>query len=104
MDEKCIVKGCRNHFSAGRFIGVLCSPCHAMLTEGRYLPGQQEAWFAAEGKRARHADVVSAVTQFRAAWQALPDIPGYIKPTFDVWLARQLNLPGETESLTAQVD
>lgn len=36
---KCIVKGCRNHKHEGEFVGVLCAPCHSMLTTGRIEPG-----------------------------------------------------------------
>jgi hypothetical protein len=31
---KCIVKGCGNHSDGGTFVGVLCSPCHQMITTG----------------------------------------------------------------------
>ncbi len=34
----CIVKDCENHKHQGRFVGDLCSPCHAFITrnEGKY--------------------------------------------------------------------
>ena len=32
--RKCIVKGCNNHSTEGRFIAGLCAPCHTMLTTG----------------------------------------------------------------------
>lgn len=31
---KCIVKGCLNYCDGGTFIGVLCSPCHHMISTG----------------------------------------------------------------------
>lgn len=36
--EKCIVKDCENHKHQGRFVGDLCSPCHAFITrnEGKH--------------------------------------------------------------------
>ena len=32
--HKCLVKGCNNHSTEGRFIAGLCAPCHTMLTTG----------------------------------------------------------------------
>lgn len=32
---KCIVRGCENHTHQGAFVGVLCAPCHEMLTTGK---------------------------------------------------------------------
>lgn len=86
--EKCIVKGCKNHRHQGRFVGELCAPCHGMLTEGKFVAST--AWFASEGLQAQRADVLAQATQFLDAWRALPDIQGYIKPSFDVWLAAEL--------------
>ena len=86
--EKCIAKGCQNHRSGGKFIGDLCNPCHSMLTEGRLIPS--EAWFAKESRLAQHAQVVSAVGDYLTAWRQLPELRGYVKPTFDVWLERQV--------------
>lgn len=31
---KCIVKGCENHEHEGGFTGLLCTPCHIMITTG----------------------------------------------------------------------
>ena len=31
----CIVKGCINDKSQGRFVGDLCSPCHAFIATGK---------------------------------------------------------------------
>lgn len=86
--EKCIVKGCQNHRHQGAFVGDLCKPCHVMLTEGKELPST--ALFATEARRAQHAQVVSAIEDYLSAWRRLPKISGYTKPTFDVWLERQL--------------
>lgn len=38
--EKCIVKGCKNHPEAGKFVGVLCFPCWEMVTTGNISRGQ----------------------------------------------------------------
>ena len=38
--EKCIVKGCKNHPDAGKFVGVLCFPCWKMVTTGNISRGQ----------------------------------------------------------------
>jgi hypothetical protein len=35
LSKKCLVKGCENHSSQGKFIGDLCMPCHEMITSGR---------------------------------------------------------------------
>lgn len=35
LGDKCIVFGCSNHTSQGRFIGVLCGPCHHYITTGK---------------------------------------------------------------------
>ena len=35
----CLVKGCENHSSQGKFIGGLCLPCHTMLTTGKLRSG-----------------------------------------------------------------
>lgn len=35
MEERCIVKGCKNHKGEGTFVGKLCYPCHEMITTGR---------------------------------------------------------------------
>lgn len=37
---KCIVFGCQNRPDAGVFVGVLCRPCHAMLTTGVIVHGE----------------------------------------------------------------
>lgn len=37
---KCIVKGCHNHQGEGVFEGVLCGPCHHMLTTGQVGYGE----------------------------------------------------------------
>jgi hypothetical protein len=84
MMDKCIVKGCQNHKHQGQFVGDLCAPCHRMLCEGQCLPST--AWFA---ERARHL-VGAAMADYLATWKALPEIEGYVKPGFDVWLARQM--------------
>ena len=34
IERKCIVKGCKNYFGEGGFIGDLCIPCHTMLQTG----------------------------------------------------------------------
>ncbi|WP_157639945.1 hypothetical protein [Burkholderia ubonensis] len=86
--EKCIVKGCLNHRHQGRFIGDLCSPCHAMLTEGKYIPSS--AWFALEGRRAQRAEVDATLAEYLEAWRKLPEVPGYVKASFDIWLGQQL--------------
>ena len=37
MEEKhCIVYGCTNKSSEGRFIGDLCVPCYEMLSTGKF--------------------------------------------------------------------
>lgn len=90
--EKCIVKGCQNHRHEGRFVGDLCAPCHAMLTEGKYIAST--AWFASEGLRAQHADALAVMADYLATWQKLPEISGYVKPSFEVWLANQLTRAG----------
>ena len=38
-DKKCIVYGCKNHQSQGKFVGDICSPCHTMLTTGNVQYG-----------------------------------------------------------------
>jgi len=38
MSIKCIVKGCTNKSSEGKFIGQLCSPCYEILTTGKVTP------------------------------------------------------------------
>jgi hypothetical protein len=43
---KCIVKDCENHTHEGRFVGDLCSPCHAFITTGE--GGQSQAYRNAE--------------------------------------------------------
>lgn len=35
LGDKCIVHGCSNHTSQGRFAGVLCAPCHHYITTGK---------------------------------------------------------------------
>ena len=40
MPTKCIVKGCPNRQGEGMFEGVLCSPCHRMLTTGKIGHGE----------------------------------------------------------------
>lgn len=40
MSDKCIVKDCPNRKGEGRFIGDLCSPCHAMLSTGTVGHGE----------------------------------------------------------------
>lgn len=37
-DKSCIVKGCQNRSSQGRFIGDLCYPCFLYLTNGKIGP------------------------------------------------------------------
>jgi hypothetical protein len=41
----CIVKDCENHKHQGRFVGDLCSPCHAFITrnEGKYSQAYRNA-------------------------------------------------------------
>ena len=39
---KCIVKDCENHTHEGKFVGDLCSPCHAFITTGE--GGQSQAY------------------------------------------------------------
>jgi hypothetical protein len=43
--EKCIVRDCENHKHQGRFVGDLCSPCHAFITrnEGKYSQAYRNA-------------------------------------------------------------
>jgi hypothetical protein len=43
--EKCIVKDCENHKHQGRFVGDLCSPCHAFITrnEGKHSQAYRNA-------------------------------------------------------------
>ena len=98
--EKCIVKGCQNHRHEGRFVGDLCAPCHGMLTEGKYIAST--AWFASEGLRAQRADVQAALAEYLVAWQKLPEVPGYVKASFDVWLAAQLAKVDTTHAASAQ--
>jgi hypothetical protein len=38
MADKCIVHGCSNHTSQGRFVGEMCGPCHTMITTGKMMP------------------------------------------------------------------
>ncbi|MDD3885189.1 MAG: hypothetical protein PHW66_09720 [Gallionella sp.] len=35
----CLVKGCENHSSQGKFVGDLCLPCHTMLTTAKISNG-----------------------------------------------------------------
>jgi hypothetical protein len=41
----CIVKDCENHKHQGRFVGDICSPCHAFITrnEGKYSQAYRNA-------------------------------------------------------------
>ena len=48
--RKCIVHGCMNYSDAGRMIGVLCGPCHEMITTGVVHP--QNPTFIGDMKRA----------------------------------------------------
>jgi hypothetical protein len=82
--SKCIVKGCENHKHQGLFVGDLCTPCHSMLSEGKCIPSN--AWFAA---RASHL-VGAVMADYLMTWKALPEVEGYVKPSFDTWLVRQL--------------
>jgi len=34
QDEECIVAGCKNRKSQGKFVGDICSPCYEMITTG----------------------------------------------------------------------
>lgn len=86
--EKCIVKGCKNHKHEGQFVGDVCSPCHTMLTEGRYMPSS--AWFA----QANHQLVLLAMEDYLKAWRDLPAIQGYVKPSFEEWLSNTLQRAG----------
>ena len=36
----CICKGCTNNSDQGGFKGVLCSPCHTMITTGQDNPSE----------------------------------------------------------------
>jgi hypothetical protein len=44
------------------------------------------AWFA---QRVQHL-VGAAMADYLMTWKALPEVEGYVKPGFDVWLARQM--------------
>ena len=37
---KCAVKDCKNFAHQGKFIGLLCAPCHAFISEGDGLHSQ----------------------------------------------------------------
>ena len=37
--DKCIVKGCQNHRTQGKFIKDLCWPCYDMLSTGEVMHG-----------------------------------------------------------------
>lgn len=89
--DKCLVKGCKNHRTDGAFVGDLCMPCHSMLTEGKLMPS--DAWFVEECHRlvARGGRLVAnGLAEFLQTWRDLPEIVGYVKPSFDIWLANQL--------------
>jgi hypothetical protein len=87
---KCIVKGCENHPDDGMFVGPLCYPCHEMLTKG--VVHDSSAWFAQELKQARNgtASFAAALVDFQAAYNRLPSLAGYQKPTFVEWVTHQL--------------
>lgn len=38
-NKKCLVKGCTNRTSEGKFIGDLCVPCYNMLESGKIKSG-----------------------------------------------------------------
>ncbi|KVP65647.1 hypothetical protein WJ96_04575 [Burkholderia ubonensis] len=59
-----------------------------MLTDGKYIPST--AWFASEGLRAQRADVHATMAEYLDAWRNLPEVPGYVKASFDAWLSQQL--------------
>jgi len=42
---KCIVKNCDNRMSEGKFVGMMCSPCHQFVSEGigRYSQAYRNA-------------------------------------------------------------
>ena len=55
----CIVKGCINDKSQGRFVGDLCSPCHAFIATGKGNYSQayrntQRTWVGLEGEEIRN--------------------------------------------------
>jgi hypothetical protein len=33
--KKCLIPGCPNHSSEGRFVGELCSSCHHSIVDGK---------------------------------------------------------------------
>ena len=34
LGTKCVVKDCMNHTHQGRFVGLLCAPCHSFVSGG----------------------------------------------------------------------
>jgi hypothetical protein len=34
LGTKCVVKDCANHTHQGRFVGLLCAPCHSFVSGG----------------------------------------------------------------------
>ena len=57
---KCAVKDCTNHAHQGKFIGLLCAPCHA------FIAGERSGGWSQAYRNARH-EIDEAVKAERGA-------------------------------------
>jgi hypothetical protein len=73
-----IVKDCENHKHQGRFVGDLCSPCHAFITrnEGKYSQAYRNA------QREWQGLTDDEIKEIVGPWGSLP-VDGYTRKLFD---------------------
>jgi hypothetical protein len=74
----CIVKDCENHKHQGRFVGDICSPCHAFITrnEGKYSQAYRNA------QREWQGLTDDEIKEIVGPWGSLP-VDGYTRKLFD---------------------
>jgi len=76
---KCAVKDCTNHTHQGRFVGLLCAPCHSYVSSGdgggysQVARNTQREWVGLTDEEAAECWSTSAVSSWRAIEAKLKD-------------------------------
>ena len=105
---KCIVKDCANHKHEGLFVGDLCSPCHAYISEvkGGHSQAFRNAELQAATLKIQHGHLLEALKgllmyplgtfQVEAAKAAIAEVESEAAKTQEGWCSgcNPENCPG----------